>query len=114
MLKYEFENISGIEVTDKDYELIEKMYNATDLDKRDFIKLLNLKAFKKPEPKREVIRVGKERICDNRFIIGYLAEVIDIDIRTGKTVVKRVSEDSTVGDAWWRCDLWERDVIVKK
>lgn len=45
MLKEEFEKISGIEVSDYNYKnIVEPMYMAVNLDKKDFIKLLNLKA----------------------------------------------------------------------
>ena len=46
MMKYEFEQLAGYEVTDKDYnEIIEPMYMATNLTKQDFIKTLDRKRF---------------------------------------------------------------------
>lgn len=45
MLKEEFEKISGIEISDYNYKnIVEPMYMAVNLDKKDFIKLLDLKA----------------------------------------------------------------------
>lgn len=46
MMKYEFEQIAGYEVSDKDYnEIIEPMYMATNLDKAEFVKTLDKKRF---------------------------------------------------------------------
>lgn len=46
MMKYEFEQIAGYEVSDKDYnEIIEPMYMATNLDKQEFVKTLDKKRF---------------------------------------------------------------------
>ena len=46
MMKYEFEQIAGYEVSDKDYnEIIEPMYMATNLDKVEFVKTLDKKRF---------------------------------------------------------------------
>lgn len=46
MMKHEFEQIAGYEVSDKDYnEIIEPMYMATNLDKVEFVKTLDKKRF---------------------------------------------------------------------
>lgn len=61
MMKYEFEKIAGYEVSDDDYyKVIEPMYNATDLDKLDFVKLLNRKAFDLGAKKKALVKEMKE------------------------------------------------------
>ena len=45
MMKHEFEALAGYEVTTETYDnIIEPMYMATNLTKREFIKTLNRKA----------------------------------------------------------------------
>lgn len=52
MMKYEFENIAGYRVSEEDYnKIIEPMYNATDLDKIDFVKVIDRKRFEIKEEK---------------------------------------------------------------
>jgi len=109
MMKYEFETITGIEVTDEMYDVIEKMYIASDMDKRDFVKMLNLKAIAKPKEKT-IVRIGVTRAFSGS-IIGFEAELLDIDIATGKAKIKRTSENKS--DGWLICDYWEKDCIIK-
>lgn len=46
MMKHEFEQLAGYEVTWEDYNnIIEPMYNATNLDKKDFVMTLNKQRF---------------------------------------------------------------------
>ncbi len=46
MLKSEFETLAGYEVTDNDYyKIIEPMYYAVNLDKKEFVKTLNKERF---------------------------------------------------------------------
>lgn len=46
MMKHEFENLAGYEVSYSDYtNIIEPMYMACDLDKSDFVKCINRKRF---------------------------------------------------------------------
>lgn len=46
MMKHEFEQLAGYEVTWEDYNnIIEPMYMATNLDKKDFIRTLNKQRF---------------------------------------------------------------------
>lgn len=53
MMKHEFEKIAGYEVSAKDYnEIIEPMYNATDLDKIDFVKCIDKKRFALPSKRK--------------------------------------------------------------
>ena len=101
MMKQEFERLAKIEVTDEVYsKVIEPMYLATDLPKQDFIKLLNLKALAAQKVKTKDIK--KMLIRDRRsfkktpngcwFHIQYV-ELVDVDIRTGKFIVKPLEDE---------------------
>lgn len=60
MMWNEFEEIAGYEVSYETYtNIIEPMYNATNLSKQEFVKTLNKKAFALPT-KKEMIREMKK------------------------------------------------------
>lgn len=116
MMKHEFERIAKIEVTDEMYRTIEQMYMATELDKYEFIKMLNLKALAKAK-ETKIIRIGTNRANCGSWI-GYEAELISerIDIATGLThiTVKRITPDKC--DAWVTVDYneYQTNVIIKE
>lgn len=62
MMKHEFEAIAGYEVSDKTYnEIIEPMYMAVNLNKADFVKLIDKKAVALPtkaEMKRAMRKIA--------------------------------------------------------
>lgn len=97
MMKEEFERLANIEVTWETYsKVIEPMYIAADLPKQEFIKLLNLKALAKPKVK-DIKKMCVRNRCGERrtpngcyFYIEYV-ELVDIDIRTGKFIVKALT-----------------------
>lgn len=61
MMKREFENIAGYEVSWDDYDkIIEPMYSATNLSKEEFVKTLNKKRFALVPLKTLVKRMQKE------------------------------------------------------
>ena len=61
MMKHEFENIAGYEVSWDDYnKIIEPMYSATNLSKEEFVKTLNKKRFALVPLKTLVKRMQKE------------------------------------------------------
>ena len=61
MMKHEFENIAGYEVSWDDYDkIIEPMYSATNLSKEEFVKTLNKKRFALTPLKTLVKRMQKE------------------------------------------------------
>lgn len=109
MMKHELEAIAKVEVTDEMYKTLEKMYEATELSKSEFISLLNLKAIAKPK-EIEIVTVEVKRF-DNGTILHFEAELLDIDIATGKPVVRRLSENR----AWAHTSATyrEADCIVK-
>ena len=72
MMKHEFEELAGYEVTWEDYnKIIEPMYMATEMSKQDFVKCIDKKRFALPT-KREMMRKMKtearhlEEICGHR------------------------------------------------
>lgn len=74
MLKHEFEIIAGYSVSEDDYyDIIEPMYNATNLDKDDFIKCLDRKRFE------IIVEKSQERI--------ELEEQINTEIRNLKEAI---------------------------
>lgn len=61
MMQYEFERIAGYEVSTEDYNnIIEPMYNATDLDKWDFVKVIDRKRFDLGAKKKNLIKKMRE------------------------------------------------------
>lgn len=60
MMWEEFEKIAGYEVSYEDYtNVIEPMYNATNLSKGEFVKTLDRKAFDLKVKKQEMIKAMK-------------------------------------------------------
>lgn len=110
MTKFEFEKIAGYEVSNEDYNnIIEPMYYATDLNKQDFVKTLNRKAFEiKAEPKKIIVGVKQ---CPNGTWITYEAEVLNVNIKTGKTEVKRLSNNRAWAET--NFDIWHGFVEEK-
>lgn len=92
MTKQEFERIAGYEVTQEDYtQKIEPMYMATDMSKQDFVKTLNKKTFaKKREPNKITVGV---KVMPNGTWMVYEADMIDVNIKTGKVKVKRLGQN---------------------
>lgn len=55
MMKYEFEQLVGYEVSTEDYNnIIEPMYMASNLDKSEFVKTINKKRFALKERKQYI------------------------------------------------------------
>lgn len=100
MLKTEFEKMVGRTISDTQYKAIELLYMASDMDKIDFAKSMKKVVLSIPENKKKVIkrmcvRVSGYRKTPNQcwFYIKYV-ELVDIDIKTGKYIVKDLeSED---------------------
>lgn len=101
MMKQEFERLAKIEVTEETYtKVIEPMYLATDLSKQDFIKLLNLKALEAPKVKEKNIkkmlvrdRSGYMKTPNGCYYHIEYVELVDVDIRTGKFIVKPLEDE---------------------
>lgn len=101
MMKEEFERLAKIEVTHETYsKIIEPMYLATDLSKQEFVKLLNLKALAMPKVKTKNIkkmlirdRSGYTKTPNGCWYHIRYVELMDIDIRTGKCIVKPLEDE---------------------
>lgn len=103
MTKQEFETLAGYEVSAENYnKVIEPMYMATDMSKAEFVKTINRKAFEvKKESKKVVIGVKE---MPNGTWMTYEAEIINVNIRTGKIEVKRLSTNHCWAETWF--DIW--------
>lgn len=90
MMKQEFERLAGYEVSAEDYNnIIEPMYMATDLSKQEFVKTINRKAFEVKHDDKKII-VGVKAMPNGTWM-NYEAEIVDVDIKTGKIKVRRLS-----------------------
>ena len=97
MMYDEFVNISGLNVTYKDYEnIVEPMYMSTDMSKQEFIKFISpsVKALVKSYPKVKTIRKmlvrdksGFKTTPNNCWYHINYVELVNIDIKTGKYIV---------------------------
>ena len=58
MMKSEFENLAGREVTDEQYRAIETLYMSSNLEKTEFVKSMKpiLKNIPQPEKKKDIKR----------------------------------------------------------
>ena len=98
MMREEFERIAKREVTDEQYKAIETLYMASNLDKYAFVKSIKglLQTMPEPEKEHKIVRVstvdrsGHERTPNGCWIHTIKAELVDIDIATGKTVLKAI------------------------
>lgn len=92
MLKSEFEQMIGRTVTNNAYDAIEKLYMASTLNKNEFIK--NIKGIIKTIPTQEqenIVTIAVSKMPNGTWAT-YQAKVVDIDIATGKVLVKRLSD----------------------
>ena len=96
MMKQEFEELAKVKVTEEVYsKVIEPMYLATDIPKREFIKLLNLKALAIQESREKDIkkmcvrdRSGYMKTPNGCYYHIRYVELAGVDIATGKYKVK--------------------------
>lgn len=102
MMKFEFEKIAGYEVSQETYDnVIEPMYLATNLSKSEFVKLLNRKALElkkeyKPTVKKMLVRdrAGYTMTPNGCYYHIQYVDMVGVDIRTGKIIVKPLDEDT--------------------
>lgn len=83
MMKHEFEELAGYEVTTEAYNnIIEPMYMATTLSKQEFVKCVNRKQFEIKKEKTveqvELERKVKEQINDLKKDIQYYEATIEM------------------------------------
>ena len=98
MMKQEFEHLAKVKVTEKIYlKIIEPMYLASNLSKSEFIRILNLKALSVSEGKdikKMCIRdrSGHMKTPNGCYYHIRYVQFIDIDIPTGKYIVKPLED----------------------
>lgn len=93
MTKNEFEKIAKRTVTNEQYRAIETMYMESNLDKYEFTKSIKelLKSIPE-ENKTEKLIIGVKQMPNGTWLT-YEAELIDINLETGKVEVKRLSKN---------------------
>lgn len=96
MMKSEFEKLAGRSVTDEQYRALEILYMASSFDKYEFVK--SIKPFFNSIPQQEKVKdIKRMAVRDHSgfrktpngcyYHIEYV-EVVDVDIKTGKYIVK--------------------------
>lgn len=105
MMKEEFERIAGYEVDRETYEkVIEPLYYAAPdaWTKERFVRSLNRKEFeKKPEPRKPHLlrmrvrnRLGDWSTPNGCWVYIEWVDLIDVDIRTKKYIVRPIDEET--------------------
>lgn len=103
-MKYEFETLAGRTVTDEQYMMIESLYMASNLDKYDFVK--SIKGMLKSIPEkieRKIITVlwrdnsGYFHTPNGCWLHTIKAELIDVDIKTGKILARKIPNSYELG-----------------
>lgn len=100
-MKHEFERLAKIEVSDEVYsKIIEPMYLATELTKEEFIKVINLKVIAEHKEKNKDIkrmlvrdRSGFSMTPNGCWYHIRYVELVDIDISTGKFIVRELTDE---------------------
>lgn len=98
MMKSEFEKLAGRQVTAEQYEAIEKLYMESTLCQSDFVKSIKpmLKSIPMPESRKKIIMIGVTdrsgcRMTPNGcWYHTKLAELVDVNIATGKMQVREI------------------------
>lgn len=100
MMKSEFENLAGRAVTDEQYRAIETLYMSSNLEKAEFVKSMKpmLKNIPQPEKKKDIKRMvvrdrsGYRKTPNGCYYHIEYVELVDIDIKTGKYIIKPLEE----------------------
>lgn len=100
MMKNEFENLAGRTVTEEQYRAIEILYMSSNLEKAEFVKSImpSLKSIPQQEKVKDIKRMA---VRDNSgcrktpngcyYHIKYV-ELVDLDIKTGKYIIKPLEQ----------------------
>ena len=100
MLKSEFESLEGRAVTNEQYRAIEILYMSSNLEKAEFVKSMRpmLKNIPQPEKKKDIKRMvvrdhsGFRKTPNGCYYHIEYVELVDIDIKTGKYIIKPLEE----------------------
>ena len=105
MTRSEFEKLAGYEVSAETYKnIIEPMYMNTDWDKMTFVKKIkSMREALEERHARPRIIVGVAHM-PNGTLMTYEAELIEVNIKTGKMEVKRISNNRCWAET--NCDVW--------
>lgn len=95
MMKHEFEELAKRTVTIEQYEAIEALYMASDLSKSEFVKSIKGLLKSIPEqPSRTVLTMAQHNMYggmttpNGACYMTIQVELINVDIKTGKKMVK--------------------------
>ncbi len=100
MLKSEFESLAGRAVTNEQYRAIEILYMSSNLEKAEFVKSMRpmLKNIPQPEKKKDIKRMvvrdhsGFRKTPNGCYYHIEYVELVGIDIKTGKYIIKPLEE----------------------
>ncbi len=100
MMKSEFENLAGRAVTNEQYRAIETLYMSSNLEKNGICKEHQNNAQEHPtagkekDIKRMVVRdkSGYRKTPNGCYCHIKYVELVDIDIKTGKYIIKPLEE----------------------
>jgi hypothetical protein len=100
MLKSEFESLAGRAVTNEQYRAIEILYMSSNLEKAEFVKSMRpmLKNIPQPEKKKDIKRMvvrdhsGFRKTPNGCYYHIEYVELVDIDIKTRKYIIKPLEE----------------------
>ena len=99
-MKHEFEALAKREVTDEQFEAIEKLYMSSTLNKQDFVKSIRpmLKTISEPEKEKNIQKMyvrdrsGCRKTPNGCYYHIEYVELVDVDIKTGKFIVKELED----------------------
>lgn len=114
MMKHEFEALAKREVTDEQFEAIEKLYMSSTLDKQNFAK--SIRGMLKTIPELEKEKNIKKMCVRDRsgfrktpngcwFHIRYV-ELVDVDVKSGKFIIKALEDKDFEKLSNEGCDLY--------
>lgn len=100
MMQHEFEQLAGREVTLEQYKAIETLYMSSTLNKEDFVKSIKqmLKSISLPEKEKNIKKMcvrdrsGFRKTPNGCYYHIEYVELVDVDIKTGKYIVKELEE----------------------
>lgn len=100
MMKSEFESLAGRNVTNEQYKAIETLYMSSNLEKAEFVKSIRtmLKSIPQPEKKKDIKRMavrdrsGYRKTPNGCYYHIEYVELVDIDIKTGKYIIKPLED----------------------
>lgn len=105
MMREEFEKLAGYETSAEIYNtIIEPMYMRSGWDKATFVKKLKpmREALEERHPRPHII-VGVD-IMPNGTLMTYEAELMNVNIKTGKMDVRRIGDNRCWAEM--DCDVW--------